>query len=321
LKYYYPLEWWCCVLQNAKKDEISEKFWKYCCHFVDMPDIRYSGENFEIHNDRIRAPLGFLTGVGEKAQIELARGRPYTNLEDFCRKIVDTKNTKTVDDTGKEKAGRSAVHSGIVTKLIVSGVMDSFFEPGSSINQKIDEYLEIFKKVSGKKPPKIDKAFCENLDQLKIFQIRKQILPIHSEPILQHVDLPNFTETSEGKYTYQLGKKSIPVLSGKRFKLIQDQVIDMHEAPAVVGIVGYVESDTTFNTKYGKAMKMVVDCDGHYSEFVQWARKDGVATEYPKYLTGSIVLLTLEQNYYKTSYSIGEVIRIRMPMDYKHEET
>ncbi len=63
LKHYFPLEWWCGVLQNAKKDEIAEKFWSYCKDNVLLPDINHSGDNFNIVNNKIFAPISLLQDI------------------------------------------------------------------------------------------------------------------------------------------------------------------------------------------------------------------------------------------------------------------
>ncbi len=105
LKHHYPLEWWTAVLRHASKDEISSKFWVHCGHLIDLPDVALSGQTFEIVNERIRAPLSILLGVGEGAHKQLVTYRPYANLEDFCQKIIKhqvdntTKVQKTVKST------------------------------------------------------------------------------------------------------------------------------------------------------------------------------------------------------------------------------
>lgn len=157
LKHHYPLEWWTSVLSNADKNEVTDTFWRHCGHLVDMPDIKLSGAAYEIQGDRIRAPLSLLIGVGEVAHAQLLRYLPYTDIDDFCRKIQehrkvtgenvtkikkvkkkvenpDTANRrkKTIsievdEEDTSFKAGHNALHRGVVYKLIISGVMDSLF--------------------------------------------------------------------------------------------------------------------------------------------------------------------------------------------------
>jgi hypothetical protein len=70
LKHHYPLEWWTAVLRHAEKKELDEKFWRHCGHLIDMPDISLSSDTFDIVNERIRAPLNLLQGMGPKAMEE-----------------------------------------------------------------------------------------------------------------------------------------------------------------------------------------------------------------------------------------------------------
>jgi DNA polymerase III alpha subunit len=161
LKHHYPLEWWCSVLRNASKEEINEVFWRHCGHLIDLPDVKLSGSMFEIQNNRIRAPLSLLHGVGEKAHQQLVAGAPYASIDDFCDKIQQrreanatsttkkkekTVKTKRIGDDGKpvrvdgkivydktvevievpsKRLGASALNRAVVYKLIVSGAMDS----------------------------------------------------------------------------------------------------------------------------------------------------------------------------------------------------
>jgi DNA polymerase III alpha subunit len=159
-KRHFKLEWWCSVLKNASKNEVNEKFWKYAGQFIDLPDVQYSGANFEIQNDRIRAPLSLLQGVGETAHKQLNQYAPYTDIDDFCRKIQQHREAtkflvkrvpqedgkaKWVRLEGEEAArqmqippsewgddvkwrlGHNALNRKVVYTMIVSGAMDSLF--------------------------------------------------------------------------------------------------------------------------------------------------------------------------------------------------
>lgn len=161
LKHHYPLEWWTSVLKNAAKNEVNEKFWRYCGHLIDLPDVVKSGVSFEIQGTRIRAPLSLLHGVGDAAHAQLVRSLPYADIGDFVRKqeqyrydtgVVVTKKKKYRDkipnpeynpatmtkrfatisvDAEKEievlKLGYSALNRKVIYTLILSGAMDSLF--------------------------------------------------------------------------------------------------------------------------------------------------------------------------------------------------
>jgi DNA polymerase III alpha subunit len=223
LKHHYPLEWWTAVLRHADKDEISSKFWVHCGHLIDLPDVALSGQNFEIVNERIRAPLSILLGVGEGAHKQLMTYRPYTNLEDFCQKIIrhqvdnTTKVMKTVkvkkpalDAEGnalytgdkepvfvevdelveKDKKGHNSLNKGVIATLIVSGAMDSFFPKGTLVMDAMDEYVRTMVKVKGKKTitkaDKFDQKYA-SLNGFAKYQMRKAVLPAYVEPCLPMV--------------------------------------------------------------------------------------------------------------------------------------
>jgi DNA-directed DNA polymerase III PolC len=229
LKHHYPIEWWCAVLSNANKKEITEKFWRYCKQWVDLPDVRYSESAFDIQNDRIRAPLSFINGVGPGAHDELCSGRTYVDIKDFCKKIVTRKVTgrvAKVDENGapiidpktgkqKFKAGTSSLNRGLVYRLIVSGVMDSLFsKDADTLIDKIQAYeialSDAHAELLGTRPKasKKDKEKVEafvNMPPIARFQMQKSILPIYSEsvlPILLRMNVDGIT-SARGQYYYK----------------------------------------------------------------------------------------------------------------------
>ncbi|HVT62661.1 MAG TPA: hypothetical protein VHD33_04150, partial [Legionellaceae bacterium] len=171
LKHYFNLEWWTSVLKNADKKEVNEKFWMYVGHLIDLPDINLSGPEFEIQNERIRAPLSLLTGVGEIAHAQLTQWGPYKDIYDLCLKserhkidngtvneivkLFKDKNNKVKSPTtGRmvasdieikiksiEKA-HSAINRGVVYKLIISGALDSLFPPNMHLGEQLATYEE-----------------------------------------------------------------------------------------------------------------------------------------------------------------------------------
>lgn len=229
MKYHYPIEWWTAVLCNADKNEITTKFWRYCKKWLDLPDVRYSVGEFSIQNNRIRAPLGFINGVGEGAHAELCAGRPYLNIKDFCIKIIkkkidgtkpvlDSQGNQVMDSKGKPKfrSGVSALNRGIVYKLIVSGVMDSLFsEDATTIIDKINAFeqamMDATEELTGKRKRTLPKSVAEkrdiyvNLTPLTRFQMQKKILPIYGEsllPIMHKSGIEGISRNRAGSYFY-----------------------------------------------------------------------------------------------------------------------
>lgn len=219
LKHHFPLEWWTAVLRNAEKNEINEKFWKYAGHLIDLPDVKMSGDGFEIQNERIRAPLSLLHGIGEGAHKQLQDNKPYTDIDDFCRKIqlhrergakvsiekaektikvkrmgangkplrVDGKYVydehQEMVEVEKKRLGSSALNRKVIYTLIVSGAMDSLFPPGTSVLEQLELYEEALAKATGKKLEKVDRRYT-SLHQIQRYQMRKKVLPAYSDRLL-----------------------------------------------------------------------------------------------------------------------------------------
>ena len=230
LKHHFPLEWWTSVLRNAEKNEINEKFWRYCGHLIDLPDVKLSGPVFEIQNERIRAPLSLLHGIGEGAHHQLQLYSPYTDIEDFCNKIqlhkekgatvtyekkIKEEKVKQVgadgkplrDDNGKivynrnkieldvekKKMGSSALNRRVINTLIVSGAMDSLF-PKEKEGRKLGviDQLEMFEEALAKATGKKQEPINEKF--LHINQIQRYQMRKHILPAYSVPILPMLVE-------------------------------------------------------------------------------------------------------------------------------
>jgi len=285
LKHYYPLEWWTAVLKNAKKDKIIEKLWSHASHMVLPPDVQLSGEFFQIEGTKIRAPLSFLKGVGEKAHEELVRGRPYADFKDFADRTLQTKlkgakpkledGQPVIDKkTGLVKmvAGRSAVGQTMVFKLIAVGAMDSLFPP-STPNQKMEMYAQYLAEITAPKTRK--KAVVakippewKNLDPLIQFQVSKQILPVHPQSLSEivhgysHLHLERREKDKQTAYIQHfknqaladamraesLDLKPIRLLDGNQVRYFNDQFqIPEGSGRCLYGVYGYVLAERRFS--------------------------------------------------------------------------
>jgi DNA polymerase III alpha subunit len=361
LKHYYPVEWWCAVLRNADKKEITEKFWRYCKQWVDGPDVRHSGDHFEIQNGRIRTPLSFINGVGEGAHNELVAGRPFHNIDDFCEKIVThkVKNAKPVmgtdgkqevDKKGKPKfrVGTSALNRGVVSKLIVSGVMDSLFnDPERSIASKLEDYEDAMHTATvtlmGKgKPGKVDSKYI-NLTPITRFQMQKTILPIYSEdvlPILERAGVDGITKT-DGEYRYRPEEaetirtiktqkekgvdkmlESLPILSGSQLKFYNEEY-EIYDGQYVgCAVAAYVISERRFNYKGNKtAVELVLDVDGEQFSFVKWANYETGRQTMPSGLEGSVAIVLLTRWKKDRPFGIDAAVVVSPPLSDATEES
>lgn len=327
LKRHYPLEWWTAVLCNADKKEIDEVFWPYCGHLIKTPDINKSGPNFQIDGDGIRAPLSLLQGVGPAAQKELDVGRPFKDIQDFCNKKVACKSVKTRGADGKEKTGRSALHDGIVYKLICSGVMDSLFSEGHEAPEKLYMYEEAHAVAAHKKrAEKVDPRYSD-LKPLQRYQLKKSILTAYGEDfreLLIDAQVQNLQKTARG-YDYfhrpQYG-------DAERVGLVDSRGSEaLHHMPLPPGGIrwataAYVISDDRV-TYHGskKMMKLLLDVEGERRELIKWPDKEGkLPKKFSGSLTGSLVIAIISRFNEAKPAVLDDVIVVQEPLSFKEGE-
>lgn len=346
LKHHYPLEWWCAVMSNATKDEISEKFWPYCSNLVLMPDISLSKGNFAIEGDKIRAPISLLSGMGESAQKQLAESAPYKDLRSFCSAIV---NYQIKNSTIKEKVekdgsiikvktwGRNALNIGKIHAMLQAGCMDSLFDSNLTISEKLDIYHNTMKELyleQGKKYAKPKKQF-PTLDGLSRYQAKKSVLPPYGEdlrPIVRDVELPPYLEIDGENmrirhkiYSKEASKEVEtydPVIDGKQFIALETD-LDYINKYYRFGLVCYVEKKEKFNwgeNKSKEAYKFLLEFGGVKKELVAWPNFDGdISTIIRDVMEGSIIAIVIDKRKGKPDFSIRSMEVIRKPLEEKKE--
>jgi DNA-directed DNA polymerase III PolC len=354
LKTHYPVEWWCAVLRNADKKEIGEKFWKHCRQWIDLPDIAHSTDNFEIQNDRIRAPLSFLMGVGAGAHHELVDGRPYRDIADFADKVNLTKKkgmTAAFDQDGKPKLdkhgnpkmrlGTSALNKGVVQRLIVAGVMDSLYPAGMVIEDKLQTYFNELaashtRLFGARKRPDSPDVKYRSVDPLTRYQLRKQILPIYTDDLIPLVWDMRLKDLEQGKFSilfkptteeatkavlHQMGKRAdfgaVPLVSGDAVKRLNTLMLPEGQS-VTVGTVGYVLKERRFQYQAGerKALSVLLDVGGEQFDFVKWPDyRSGRLMAPEQDLTGSIVIGVLNRYREDKPFSLEAIVVVQPPLD------
>jgi hypothetical protein len=303
LKYHYPLEWWTAVLRNASKNEIDETFWSHCGHLVDPPDISQSSEHFEIVGTRIRAPLNLLHGLGPKAHQELLAYRPITGLEDLVRKVENfkTTNTKTAEN-GATRKGTSAINSGVVQKLIISGAMDTLFPPDLDIREKLMLWEKAKATVLGKKQEPIADSL-QSISPIERYQLKKEILPSFSEDIRKLISDPRVT----GNTLYHDGD-SYRIVGGQLLSTLQTGFGG--KTVQTVAALGYVVSFEKRTYQGSKEMaKFKIDIDGLTFELIKWPDKTGRLPGHLRGpLEGSIVITILSRYKQGKPFSIDDLV-------------
>lgn len=328
LKRHFPLEWWTAVLANAEGDEkekIAEIYWPHVAHLILMPDVQLSGDSFRIEGDRIRAPLRLIVGVGEAAHAELIAGRPYSSIEDFVDKIgsrrkASAKQVISADGEQKERLGNASLNRGVVTKLIVTGVMDSLFPAGLATYQKLEAYKRALAKsqsaLTGKKvqPQTIDTKYL-SMDAIARFQRIKQVLPVYSAPLIPLLP-PDVVEESGGRQVLALGGNRLVFATRQELSLAES--ISPLPEPLEVAVAAYVQAARpfTYNSKSERnpgiqeACELVLDMDGGRWSGVYWGRRKSAAAIRP----GSILALALVRSKEDRGFSIADWWIIREPL-------
>jgi len=287
LKHHYPLEWWCSVLRNAKKNEVAERFWKHCGHLVSLPDINTSTDNFSlpaapVEGEKILAPILLLDGIGEATHNELCAKRPFANIEDFVK-----------------KTDPRLINKGISCKLIASGVMDSLFPEGDGILDKLMAYMIARAKIRDEKQEPVPEQFV-GLSPLRRYALQKSILAICEGSATEMVlrDPPRGMSVPEnGRAEYNRSGKKYPVVRGSEFERLAEMEIS---APVHCAAVGYVISERRFayKNKQAEAVELVLDVDGVIFSTVKWPDRETGELKAPENMAKSVALVALSR--YKT---------------------
>jgi hypothetical protein len=318
LKHYFPLEWWCAVLQNATRKEIDEDFWMHCGKLVLPPDIRLSKNIFTIEGDKIRAPISLLNGVGPKAHNELS-ALTFNNIEELCQKIYDkrvkegqTITEEVVDKKGitktqtKIKLASTALGNALLSKLIITGVADSLFPTEcADLYSKLALFYTTKARIEKKRASPIDASLLETTP-LQRFLLKKEIFPFYSENLMRLVAEKLGIEkmTPKGEYYEYVLKREFngddycPIVPGKVCKAILDSKNNstLNLPPKFMfGVVAYISAVEWFWNN--KAARVSFSVDEERFTVVRWANKKEKDKNFgpllPKNIEKSIAVITL----------------------------
>lgn len=306
LKYFYPIEWWTAVLQNANKNEIEERFVKYCGHWLLMPDINLSEDNFTIQDGKIRPPISLLEGIGPAAHKMLTEKRPYKDMDDFCLKHY-SENQK-----GPNRS--------VVNNLILAGIMDSLFPKGMILIEKLESFNKAYALHKNKKKIEPVDEFYINVDPLRSFILRKSIMPLLKENLTdlvlnQKTELFNKIENGMNKpYWVYIPKNAKP----RPYQVLNaDGLIKRENDPVPPGgfnvcCVAYVSLIRYFSFGGNKqACELNLDIDGQKFKFVKWPDFDTGKLEIEDGLESSVVLVMLYKSSDNKPFKLQNLIKIQ----------
>jgi len=319
LKHHYPLEWWTAVLNNADRNEIDEKFWRHCGHLVDLPDLAKSGSGFKIVGNRIQAPLSLLHGIGAKAHEWLVTGAPYASLTAFVQSERDRRLANSTIVPAKEakpkkrksnkpveapqptvKLGHSPLHRGVISTLIVSGTMDSLFDPNDDVYTKLNKYEAEYVRVNNKKAPRAVDIALLNMNRMMLYQMRKRILPAYAEPLvpmlLNRKEGGIVTVVNEVPY-YNTEKDAYRLVTPYEYERLDS--ITMLPRPITVAIPAYILAARKFKYQGGQkeACELVMDHSGMQIKAVKWGAKESgkLPKSWKEDLTGCIAIVLMNK--------------------------
>lgn len=360
LKHHFKLEWWCSVLKNADKVDVNEKFWAFCGHLIDLPDVGISGPTFEIQNDRIRAPIDLLHGVGEVAHKQLCQYRPYTDIQDFCDKIAlhqqntgkwgdsTTKNKKTgeTQTVKKFKKGHNALNQKVCYTLIVSGAMDSLF-PATRVTEigdqkvveeittvdKLHMYEQAIAKATGAKKPKPVDAAYNSIGPLERYQRRKAVLPAYGEdlvPYLVEKRFDRFYSDDEGRPMFSwnylgIKHKEVRIVNYDELRALASVDVIPRGKEILVAAIGYVDTQRKWVWRGKECCEIILDIEGAKFKAVKWGGAGEEGNELPEVFNEDLeggLLVSLYRRYRDDRpFTIESIVVLKHPLDHKVEES
>jgi DNA-directed DNA polymerase III PolC len=315
LKHFYPMEWWASILTNATEQEITGVFWPYVKDLVLPPDINLSSDTMVVDyaNNKLRAKLGIIRGMGENTIDPIIEGRPYKDVQDFVNRDV---------------AGDSLSH-----KLIHVGVLDSLFPPKRNLLEKLKMYedaVEIKKfndkikkaESTGKKTriiqPKegqIPEAYLNlEKDPLKEAAMKKAVLP--SMPLDLHSLGRQYSKALDHKTGMPTaidsrGYRSM-LISGEKLKRLAEITGETLEKDMYVATTCFVVEAKEFSYSGGqkRALKLSLDADGYtFSDMVLWPDYESGKLIYPQELKkGSIITAFFRKRVNKKDLNVTSLV-------------
>jgi DNA polymerase-3 subunit alpha len=276
LKTFFPIEFWAALLSTSDKGEIVGEYWSFVKDFTSPPDLNLSdAKDFSITpGNRLVAPLGLLSGIGEKGYAQLTNNRPYADMRDYI-----TKNHTKV------KGSRSAIDRGLTYSLIAAGVLDSLFgkdQAGEELNtpDKIFHFNQLYAEVREEKSTDpVPEAYI-GMTTLGAYLAKKEIMPIYSED-LRPIMLPARGGKPDPQSTAWVLANGIKCIDGRSFKYFEEAAIAGRLPEGFkCTFIAYIidEKVKPYAKKTKKMTELSMDIGGCFTQTVLWpAYEESVA--------------------------------------------
>jgi hypothetical protein len=325
----------------------DQRLWPYVGPLIDLPDVQLSSDRYQIVNERIRAPLNLLKGLGDAAHAELQKYQPITSVKDLCEK-VEARRLAEGEDVIKEKVtkkfgtqkftvrkkARTALHSGIINALIASGAMDSLLPEEvrqGSVAQKISAFIEIEADVvpdsrlkkTGQAKKQVPEQY-RNLSALQQYQLRKMTLPAYSAELNEYIPrdlVSNSDDNGNQVLAWRVGKEEYHFMTkeGLRFWATPRPGKWERGRTILAASMAYVidqEIKPYHQTK--ERCQLTLDIEGLRLTLVRWPDDNGKLEKFwTQNLKGAVLMVGLRKWNPEKDFSIGDAVIVAPPLELK----
>lgn len=195
LKHYYPLEWWCSVLNTEDKEDRIRKYIAKLSEKITAPSLKHPSKLWAIKNGKIAAPVSSIKGIGPKVVDELVAKGPFVDLPDYIEKI-----------------NHSKVNIGSMSALIKSRAADDMMD------ESIEDYIERRKTfmdtyVSLRKSKTAFKPEMYEMDPLSIFLDERELSESFNRNLLSSEEIQDII-IARWPGVRKTGNKAFPLVMG-----------------------------------------------------------------------------------------------------------
>jgi len=196
LKQYYPLEWWCGVLNN---EDDADKIRSYIVKLADKvspPSLTNPSKLWSINNGKLIAPISAIKGIGPSVVDELVAKGPFQNIEDYI-----------------ERVNHSKANIGAMSAFIKSRAADDMMD--HSIVDYIERRIAFMNKYTSLRKSKTTfKPEMFTMNYLSIFLNERELNGAFNKSLLSSPDLTNIL-LSKWPGLRKTGSKLIPLALGR----------------------------------------------------------------------------------------------------------
>jgi len=206
-KHHYPLEWWTATLNTTNDGKTSSAaeqklrfFMTLLSDVVKPPSLKKPSNKFQILDKSIVAPLSVLKQCGAKAVAELASKGPFTDIEDYIKRV-----------------NHSKVNIGVFSAAIKGRAIDDFLDTERPYKEARQELMDTYVK---KRKCRDFTDEIKDTSPLNMFMMERDTNKCFAKTLLNYPGIesilsgywPGLKKTGKIGIPFTLG--NIPVLGG-----------------------------------------------------------------------------------------------------------